>query len=277
MGNCLLSWENKCQLSAATLTASADNSSLPVSNLKTPIAKVRYRTPAGTTGFTVTVDFGSVQSIDVLAIQQPDDAGGIDADNEPRGFMAATDTVLHTLDNVTAGAGSLLNSGVIQGNWVEGYGLHYYVLPAPVLARYWQFTINAISLASLGFVDLGLIWAGLGWRPTYNMIFGYQFGFEDVPDISVQPRGLIEFVDDTATRQICQLGFDSLTQAEGINSMLELQRKAKRQNQVLFLENPEDTVYGTRRGMIGRIRETTPISIPTFAQMQKTFTINQSL
>lgn len=277
MGNCLLSWENKCQLSAATLTASADNSSLPVSNLKTPICKVRYRTPMGTTGFIVTVDFGSLQTIDVLAIQQPDDAGGIDADNEARGFMAATDTVVHKLDDVTEGAGSLLNTGVIQGQWVEGYGLHYYVLPAPVTARYWQFTINAISLAALGFVDLGLIWAGLGWRPTYNMIFGYQFGFEDVPDISVQPRSLIEFVDDTATRQTCQLGFDSLTQDEAITDMLELQRKAKRQNQILFLENPEDTVYGTRRGLIGRIRETTPISIPTFAQYQKTFTINQSL
>lgn len=263
-------------LDACAVSASSSVSTLPPSNLKVPVITQRFRTVSGVTTFTLNFDFGSAQTIGVLALQQPQDAGGVDADNNPTGFMASTDTVRHRLDLVTPGAGSVLDTGTIQGKWVSGYGTHYYVLTNSVSARYWQCDIAAASLVSLGYVDIGLAWAGPSLRPTYNMVYGAGFGWEEELDLGVQSRSLIEFVDDTANRRVVNFGLDALSEAEAKTSLFEMQRIAGRQNQILFIHSPEDTTYGNQLAMIGRLQETNPIAQPYFQNFTRSFQIRES-
>ncbi|HEV7455906.1 MAG TPA: hypothetical protein VGN96_03955 [Roseococcus sp.] len=94
---CLLSFTNWLDKAGVSLSASSEAAQLSAANLREPSLRARWRTIAGVVTPSLAVDLGQAREVGVLALAQPQDAGGIDADGDARGWMASTDTVRHRL------------------------------------------------------------------------------------------------------------------------------------------------------------------------------------
>lgn len=277
MGAALLSWVNWLDKAGVTLTGSSEAGTLGVNRLAQPQLRRRWRTALGDLTPGLQVDLGQDREVGVLALAQPDDAGGIDADGDARGWLAPTDTVRHRLDAVTLGAGALLDTGADPGGWQPGYGVHLLPLGAPVTARYWQADLDAASLAALDYVDLGRAWIGPCWRPARgNISYGWSWVMEDGSTVSRNARSGLDFVDQGPRQRVLTFGFSSLTEADAKGPMRDLLRIAGLGGQVLFAPLPEGGAVGSE-AIIGRLVQVQPITQPTFATFAITFQIRQSL
>lgn len=274
MGAALLSWQNWLDRAGVSITASSEAGALRATRLAD--GQVRRRWRASTTTPQLDVDLGTGREVGVLALAQPDDAGGVDANSEALGRMIGTDTVRHRLDLSTAGAGALLDTGAVAGGWEAGYGLHLRALTTPVTARYWRCNLAAPSLAGLGFVDVGRGWIGPSWRPARgNIAFGWGWTDEDGGTVTTAPRSGLDFVDYGARRRVLTFAFRALTAADARGPMRELQRIAGSTRQVLFAADPESG--RTSEFIIGRLVQVPPITQPTFVTFEVAFQIRESL
>jgi hypothetical protein len=273
----LLSWVNWLDRAATVITASSQAGSLGPTRLAEPQLRARWRSAPGVVTPQLDVDFGASREVGILALAQPDDAGGVDADGEARGWMASTDTVRHRLDVTTAGAGAVLDTTAIAGGWRSGYGIHVHQPGAPVTARYWRCNLNAASLASVpGFVDLGRAWAGPVWTPSRgNIAYGFGEAWADGAEVTRNARSGLDFVDLGPRQRVVSFGFPVLTEADGAQ-IRELQRIAGVNGQVLFVPFPG---AGAEKAapLIGRLTEVQPITLPSFARYAATFQIRQSI
>lgn len=274
MGVALLSWINWLDRAGVSITASSEAGSLRATRLAD--GQVRRRWRAATTTPQLDVDLGTGREVGVLALAQPDDAGGVDANSEALGRMIGTDTVRHRLDLTTAGAGALLDTGAVAGGWEAGYGLHLRMLSAAVTARYWRCDLSAPSLTSLGFLDLGRAWIGPAWRPARgNIAYGWGWTDEDGGTVATSPRSGLEFVDRGPRRRVLTFAFRSLTAADARGPMRELQRIAGSTGQVLFSLDPD--AGRTAETIIGRLVQVPPITQPNFVTFEVAFQIRESL
>ena len=301
--NCLLSWVNHLDSAATVASSSSSVVGLGPERLKDPQVRRRMRTAVGVTSVTLTTDLITNKEVGVVAALQPDDPGYIDADGNPVGYMAATDTIRHRLDATTAGAGALYDSlyyrdnaysgatldlNFVAGSYreyqndissgiVAGYGLSAHVLPAAVNARYWQCDISAASLAAtLGFLDLGRLWIGPAWRPTRNFAYEWTDEWEDLSTVTGVQRSGLEFVDKGPRRRRLTFAFKALTEPEAKVTVKELGRIAGISGQVLFIQEP-DGPYEGYEAIIGRLVEVSPITQPNFAMYERVFQIRQIL
>ncbi len=273
----LLSWINWLDRASAVITADGQAGSLGPTRLAEAQIRARWRSAPGVVTPQLDVDFGASREVGIIALAQPDDAGGVDADGEPRGWMAGTDTVRHRLDVTTPGAGAVLDTTAIAGGWRAGYGMHIHQPVAPLTARYWRCNLDAASLASVpGFVDLGRAWAGPAWQPSRgNIEYGFGETWADGAEVSRNARSGLEFVDLGPRQRVLSFGFPVLTEADGAQ-IRELQRIAGLNRQVLFVPFPG---AGAEKAapVIGRLTEVQPITLPSFARYAVTFQIRQSL
>lgn len=273
----LISWVNWLDRASAVITASGQAGNLGPTNLADPQLSRRWRSAAGVVTPQLDVDFGASREVGIIALAQPDDAGGINPDGEARGWMAGTDTVRHRLDVTTAGAGAVLDTTAIAGGWRPGYGYHIHQPAAPLTARFWRCNLNAASLASVpGFVDLGRAWAGPVWTPARgNIAYGFGEAWADGSEVQRNPRSGLEFVDFGPRQRVVSFGFPVLTEADAAQ-IRELQRAAGLGRQVLFVPFPG---AGAEKAapLIGRLTEVQPITLPSFARYAVTFQIRQSL
>lgn len=273
----LLSWINWVDRAATVITASTQAGNLGPRRVANPQMRAFWRTEPGTVTPQIDFDFGSTREIGVVALGQPDNAGGINADGEAIGWMASTDTVRHRLDAVTAGAGTLLDTTAIAGGWATGYGLHAYQAASPISARYWRCNLNAASLAvTPGWIDLGRAWAGPAWQPARgNISYGWGQAFTDGSNVDRNPRSGLEFVSQGPRARVLTFGFQSLNSADA-ERIKELQRIAGIGGQILFVPAPGDALQPTQ-AIIGRLAEVQPITQPYFSTFAVTFQIRQSL
>ncbi|MFL7901582.1 hypothetical protein ACJ41P_10645 [Azospirillum argentinense] len=301
--NCLLSWVNHLDSAATVVTSSSSVTGLGPERLKDPQVRKRMRTAVGVVNPTLTLDFGSAKEVGVLAVLQPDDPGYIDADGNPVGYMAASDTIRHRLDATTAGAGALYDSlyyldptytgatydfnfitqsyreyqNSTASGIVSGYGLSAHILPATVQPRYWQCDVAATSLATTpAYLDLGRLWGGPAWRPTRNFAYEWSDEWTDLSETAQVRRSGQEFVDLAPKKRVLTFGLKALTEPEAKIFMKELGRIVGTSKQVLFIQEPNGTYQGYE-AIIGRLVEVAPITQPNFALYERVFQIRQSL
>lgn len=273
----LISWVNWLDRPETVITASSEAPPLLVTRLAEPPLRRRWRTLSGNTSPVLDVDLGRQREVGVLALAQPDDAGGVDAAGEPRGWMASTDTVRHRLDATTAGSGVLLDTGAQAGGWERGYGIHTLRLDAARQARYWRVNLSAPSLATTpAYIDLGRAWLGPAWQPSRGGIaYGWSRAWEDGSAVTTNARSGLDFVDAGPRRRALTFAFNAMS-GDDARQIDELQRIAGKSGQVLFIPFP-GVATPQARPVIGRLTEVPPISQPNFATYQVAFQISSSV
>lgn len=254
-----LSWVNWVDNPAAILTASQEVSSLSVNNLADPIIGRRWRTTSTTAS--VTIDFGANCAIGVLALRFPRDTA-----------FPLSGTIVHKLDVAggTPGAGATYNSASVPIGAVDGYGYHIHTPPTAKVARYWRFTFAA---AGVPFIDVGRAWAGAFWRPLYNIVYGYDDGWDDLSRITNSQRSGSEFVDERPRQRSFTFGLNALSKTER-DDLREMQRIVGISKQLLFVKDP---VSPSRESVLGRMAASTPIRHTNLPIFSKAFTVRESL
>ncbi|RVT99105.1 hypothetical protein EOD42_03080 [Rhodovarius crocodyli] len=275
MTRLLLSWVNWLDRPGVSITTNSETVGLGVTRLADPILRRRWRSTPGIINPVLSVDLGELREVGVLALAQPDDAGGVDAMGEARGWMRSPpDTLRHQLDAVTPGAGGLLDTGTMSGGWVPGYGMHAYLPAAPLSARYWRAEINGWSLAAgVGYLDLGRAWIGPAWRPSRgNVAYGWGRARQDGSVVSANSRSGLEFVDRGPRQRVITFSLPNLS-AEDADALDQLQEVAGTSRQVLAMIDPDQP----KTWIIGRLAEVPAITQPGFDLHATTFQIRQIL
>lgn len=255
----LLSWENHVDGTTAILTASQSAGDGAVSNLANPVVGRRWRTTD--MAAYVDIDFGADKTVDVLALVFPRDSA-----------FPGLGSLSHTLDpdGGTPGAGAAWSSGAVAIGLVAGYGYHVQMPPASVTARYWRFAFNTVGVPV---IDVGRAWAGSGFRPEYNISYGYEDRWDDLSRVSASARSGAEFVDSRARQRSYAFGLDAVTDSEK-STVREFARITGISSQVLFVKDPDNPATET---LLGRMVQSTPIRHANIGIHQKAFALRESL
>jgi hypothetical protein len=257
MSNAALSWINRIADPATSLSASSEVVSLPVANLADDHLAVKWR-GNGVTAAYVDADFGSALPVGVVGVFGSNFTG------------TATWRIL--LSAVAAGAGELLDTGVMAMNVAAGYGQAVHMLAAEISARYLRLEFDDPGLASLGYFEIGAAWAGPVWQPARNYAYEASAGWVD-PSARTKSRGGQVYVDRRAAYRVAELQFRGLTRAELFNSAFEIDRVGIASN-VLLVPDPDGS-YLNREAILGTVAEVTPATRTAHDVFAKTWRIEE--
>lgn len=258
MANGGLSWVNHAL--GATITATSEVSTLPLSNLQDDHVAVAYRS-VDASDLTIDFDLGSALIIAVV---------GLFGCN-----LTAAATWRIMISAVSAGATDLYDGGAVAANVATGYGQMVQVLPAPVTGRYVRIVLSDAGVASAGYFQIGAAWIGDLWQPAKNFSYGQQFGRVD-PSVKSKSRGGQLYIDVRDQYRTHQFSMDFLTEAEIFDETLELERVAGTGSNILWIPDPGG-IYQNRQAIFGTLTDLSPAANPYFAVFSKAYQIEERL
>lgn len=278
MGNCLLSFENYIyDADCAVNSHGSEVSGLSAAQLKDPQIRRRWRTPVGTVTPIVDFDFGVTKGVDIVAFQQPVDAGGLNKKGQASGYISSSDQVRHKFSVVAEGGADVYDTGSVNSNIKSGFGIHVTKLPTTKNARWWSLILNAASLTGgVNYIDIGVAWAGAVFTPKRNMQYGYNWAFVDSSSINTVETSGLDFVRQGFKRRNIVFSFDSLDDADA-EIISNMQRLVGTSQQVLFVPDPDDVTSDFAQPIIGRLTDTNPTALPSFQTYTKSFSLLQSI
>lgn len=257
MSNIILSYKNRIDAYATSLTASSSAGGMSIQNVADPRIGRRWRcTESSCWG---QANFRTNVAIDTVALVFPRDT------------TLAAGTVTHAFDadGGTPGAGVLHSSGAVDIGAVEGYGYHVYRLPALVSARYWRWTYALTS----AYADTGRAWAGTGWSPRVNYDVGASDSWGDLSSVSTSKRSGADFVDEKNRQRLFTFNL-SFMDDDDQNFVREMRRVVGISKQILCIKNPADAA---RETLIGRITTVSPIVDANVNVASSQFSVRESL
>lgn len=228
----LFSWINRVDDAATTLGGSTALTGTSLANLKARQLALYYDT--ATDPYTLDVTFTAALSTRVVALF---------------GNFSATTTVRVTLSATALGNTDLGDSGTVTvAAGTDVNGMHVYILPATVSARYIRVTVNWDTAGS----RVGRLWIGPAWIPAVNPIVGLGKAWIDTTPVAVNDRSGAVFADAGGKRRpMFDVGFDALSDTDFV-SMDEMDAVAGRSGQILFVGDDNAARIG-RWSCFGRI------------------------
>lgn len=187
------------EIDNGVLTASTENATFPLSNLKDPRRTKTYR--SNTNSDSVVLDMGGFKPIDSFFM----------VDHTFNGFNLATLTLEFNSTNVwTSPALSI----PITIDYINGVAL--YDFPTPVTYRFCRFVMSSVS----GFCELPKLFLGL--RSTYSFVdFSYPLNFQ-INDLSTVTKNRYgqKFIDEVGTQRNIRANIDYIPK-DDIDDFLE--------------------------------------------------------
>lgn len=126
-----------------------------------------------------------------------------------------------------------------------------------------------------GYVQLGRIFVGAIYQPTYNMNLGASIGYESGTLIDESLSGA-EFFDRRQSYRVARFVLDHLVNEEAILNG-DIQKIAGTDQEVLFVYNPEDSINLNRRAFLGRLRSMSSIEQPYSTRFSSSYEIKELL
>lgn len=158
----------------------------------------------------------------------------------------------------------------------SGYMWNYVRILSPsVFGTYWLIEIDDTSNPA-GYVDIGRVFIGPGWSPTYNMAFGNTLGWESDTDVQKSIYGN-EFFYAKRPCRVAQFSLPELSLDESMASVYEIIKKSGIDKEVMFIYDPADTYHFIRRSFMGRLRQLSHIEYVNSGQFKAAFEIKETL
>ena len=247
----LLGWQDR--LAAATLTASAEASTLPVSNVVAPTLDLVWRLPASS-GY-IDFDLGSSLSFKVIALV------GTTLTSAATLRVRASDTDFTT--------GDLLDTGVLSSLVDNDYRSIFKEFASVVTARYGRIDIVDSSLSE---IDIGVAFLTPVSEPANNQRYGWEILPFDRGRRTEVVNGQVVTGGGPRGRG---LTFDlDLTEAEAYTIPVALDRAAGQTGLVLAMAD-QDGSYVSQTSVIGFIQRATGARNYTTGRWRKRFTIRE--
>jgi hypothetical protein len=219
----------------ATVGASSQALTMPVSNLQTPHPSERWRSLTNSDFFVV--NKGAALTGDTVMIC------GLTC-----GPNATVRARLSSID-ATGAAGDVLDTGLLasgDSRFDVEYGMFVCRLPQPAASQYLRFDISDPDAT---FVEAGCALDGLAEDFDINFSPGGTFQYVDLSRVSKVASGMTLTWDDVTFRRI-DLSFDWVTASQRYGVVERLDRVKGTKRNILLLTNPasdhlpRDTIYG---------------------------------
>jgi len=150
-----------------------------------------------------------------------------------------------------------------------------YVVPSSVERRYWTFFI-ADTANTNGYVQLGRLFIGPGFEPTYNFDFGVKMGVIDNTIVKKAMDGS-SFFDVKPTLRTAQFTIAHMSEIEGYQSIYDILRSSGINKEVVFIYDSADTYNSLRRRFMGVMRQLSDVENTNYGLFQSTFEIEEVL
>lgn len=166
--------------------------------------------------------------------------------------------------------------GTISEEAIAGYRAPFiHLLPSTVTARYWRVEI-ADTGNSNGWIHVGRLYLANAWTPHYNMRYGADLGFDDVSIFETSLTGE-EFFERRRKRRNFRFDLAALSEEEGYQSALELDRLAGTTGEVLVIPDATDITNAPRRNFVGRLAALSGVVHAHHGLMEKSYEIVEIL
>lgn len=152
-------------------------------------------------------------------------------------------------------------------------GIAFNVLSGIINYQYWQIEFSDTGNPN-GYVEIGRLFVGNSWQPTYNASFGWALGYED-ESLVEESLGGAEYYDNRPKFRVLKFGLDYLTASEATTTALGISRMLGITDEVLVIWDKSDTTNLMRRSFLGRPRTLSPIDNPDPVRFTTAFEIKE--
>lgn len=149
------------------------------------------------------------------------------------------------------------------------------VLPQAVLVREIFVEIDDTSNSD-GYLQIGRLFVGDGWSPTYNMTYGASIGYQSRTEVE-EALGGAEYFDVRDGYRVAQFKLDHLDRAEAMGRVIDIQKAVDTHGEVMYMWDMDDDTYLTRTSFLGRLRQLDPIEQPFYDKFSTQFEIKELL
>ena len=252
----LIAWDNLAD--DATLTASSEQASAPGANVQNEHVAKKWYTAAGVTSATLLLDLTTSQSCAILALLGAN-------------LTAAATIRLRGSDSDATGAtGEKYDSGTISAGAKADYGSVYHSFTA---ARYWLLNI---ADASLSLLQVGRLFLGPKWTPTYNQVAGWSVAVIDESKIS-ESYGFQSFADVRPLRRVLDFTLFSISESEMFGNAFAMAMASGINADVLAVQDTAAAGYISEQSVFGLCQGSQPIVNDQIGIFRQKFTIKERL
>jgi len=165
---------NYCSLSATNITASSQDPSFPVSNLKHPFRSKRWRS-IGSSSQTVVFDFITTEAMDSVVILWPKEDG----------IRLSETATIRIQANATNSWSSPAIDQALTINNTYMVASHYFETDQNY--RYWRVVVDDPG-NPYGYIELGVVWIGKSLN-IENAQNGFKYGLVDKTSVTTTDYG----------------------------------------------------------------------------------------
>lgn len=153
--------------------------------------------------------------------------------------------------------------GTISQQAIAGYKTPFiHFLPVQQNLRYWRVLITDTSNSD-GYINLGRVFIGAAFVPTYNISYGRGLVVNDASAIETSLTGE-EFFDQKQRYRVHTLSLDFLSRTEAYTNILDMQRNIGTTGEILISLDPDDTSNVPRHSFMGRLQSISPVLEASF-------------
>lgn len=129
-----------------------------------------------------------------------------------------------------------------------------------------------------GYVELGRAMVSDAWQPRFNASFGIQHGHEIATEFETAgDAAQTRYAEPKAPKRTVQLSLDHLSETEGVQRMLGLQRTQGLHRDLLYAYSIAPSPENWRRTFIGQLAQADPLTHPYHATHTTQLSIQEVL
>jgi hypothetical protein len=152
----------------------------------------------------------------------------------------------------------------------------YWLEPAMALAQYIRVSIQNDSNPD-GFVDIGRLYAGPIYQPTFNMQYGCKIGFED-PSTVQYSRGGQRYADQKPPRRLIQFTLARIPESEIFGQVFDqMYRRLGIVGDVVVVPQPLVPSQWHRQAIYGSMRTLNPLTMSFVDAWDTDFIVEENL
>ena len=159
----------------------------------------------------------------------------------------------------------------------DGYpAVYYVVLPAVVIAQYWQIEVVDEDNAA-GYVEIARVVLAPAWQSSINFLPGQSTIQWETMSTVRRGRTGVRFVDRKPTRRVARFAFDLLSDEEAFAQPFEMARKEDLDGEVFIITDPDDTTLALQRAFLANLRVLPSLSYGIIDRMSTAVEVEEAL
>lgn len=166
--------------------------------------------------------------------------------------------------------------GTLSQQALAGYRapfVHY--LTTSQVLQWWQVEIDDTTNGD-SYVQIGRVFMGANWIPTYNASYGAALGFQDATTNESSLSGE-EFFDARMRYRIYEFNLEWMTETEAYGNVMDMQQLLGISGEIFISGDPDDIINQPRRCFLARMDGLQPPAQSNYGRYSVKFRVKEIL